>query len=1196
MIITFKTNRHVAKSTLPNIDFWMSMARELYFANWKKRQCIITLMSYALFQCLSFTCKAQPISFSNLVSKKIWVQADSMRLDSLSIVPGTLTVIGKETLNYTVDYLASIVRWKRPFPTDSVQIQYRTFPSYLPITYFHKDIQRIEKSVALNPFYYDALEASKNAKFIDFGRVDYNGSFGRALSFGNNQDVVLNSQFNLQLEGDLGDSIKLTGAITDNTIPFQPEGNTQQLQEFDRVSIQLQRKRTSLLVGDYEIRKPVSYFMNFFKRVQGGFFSTTSKTSAEGENKISLGVSLAKGKFVRNVLTALEGNQGPYKLTGPNGEQFFIILAGTERVYIDGIQMQRGEEYDYVIDYNTAEVTFMPRRLITKDLRLSVEFEFSDRNYLNSLVYLQDEWKVNNKWMMRFNMYSNQDAKNQTVQQTLDSSKIRFLASIGDSIQQAFYTSVQRDDTFSASKILYKKIDTTVGGNMFNNVYVFSTNVDSAKYSLSFSFVGAGLGNYKQSVNSANGRVYAWTAPSDGNRTGDYEPIIVLVTPKRTQMFSVATTFTPDSNRTITVETAVSNNDPNTFSSIDNASHPALATKLFYTDKRMLSKQKDWLFKTNAQFEYVMDRFKPIERFRTVEFARDWNVPLNDIARNEQLASIALSLAKAGLVTVDYQIGNYIRGNDFKGLQQIASIAATKNGYRLFAKGDWMQQSSTQTKSNFLRPYVEIEKQLKYFNQLTFGSKLLIEHNALKNASTDSLSNAAFSFDVLSFYVKNSTQGKNYFSADYTHRIDRAAKENKLAQSTEGHTFSVQSVLGFIENQELKIHAAYRILDIVDTTITALKPDESLLGRLEYNFTMLKGLFTGNVLYEFGSGQEQKREFAYVEVPIGQGQYVWRDYNKDSLRQLNEFEFALFQDEKRFIKVFTPTNQYVKAKYSMYNQAISINPKALWSGTQASFLQKAASLFFIQSAIQLNNRFIGERGIAQYNPFLYVDNDSLLLNNASSIVHSVFFNRFSNRFGIDYIRTSTIGRTLLNYGIDNRKNKDELVRVRYNIHRQITLGCQAKTGTRFFSSPFLENRNYNIRIQALEPSITYITKNNQFRMQTTYKLDQRANAKSLGAEVSSANNLQLELKYNVLSSGSLQSRFTFTDILYDGEANSGLGYAMLDGLQRGKNYLWMGGFQKRVSKSIEMNIEYEGRKPGTGNVIHTGRASVRAIF
>jgi hypothetical protein len=90
-------------------------------------------------------------------------------------------------------------------------------------------------------------------------------------------------------------------------------------------------------------------------------------------------------------------------------------------------------------------------------------------------------------------------------------------------------------------------------------------------------------------------------------------------------------------------------------------------------------------------------------------------------------------------------------------------------------------------------------------------------------------------------------------------------------------------------------------------------------------------------------------------------------------------------------------------------------------------------------------------------------------------------------------------------------------------------------------------------------------------------------------------------KYNVLQNSSLGGRFTYNAIDYKDVAtkdiaNTTIGYIMLDGLLPGNNLLWALDFTKRLLNNVELNFQYEGRKPGTTRSIHTGRASLRALF
>ena len=120
----------------------------------------------------------------------------------------------------------------------------------------------------------------------------------------------------------------------------------------------------------------------------------------------------------------------------------------------------RGDDQDYIINYNTADITFTSKRLITTDSRIQVEFEYSDRNFLNSLLYASDDINVNNKLRLSIGAYSNTDAKNTSINQKLDVEQKQFLSQTGSNIDSSRHPNPVRD-TFSEDKIFSKKTETT---------------------------------------------------------------------------------------------------------------------------------------------------------------------------------------------------------------------------------------------------------------------------------------------------------------------------------------------------------------------------------------------------------------------------------------------------------------------------------------------------------------------------------------------------------------------------------------------------------------------------------------------------------------------------------------------------------------------------------------------------------------
>jgi hypothetical protein len=1144
--------------------------------------------------------------FSNFRIKTITVLSDTILLDSLSIIPKTLLITradgsSPDTSTYRTDYANGLLFVKNhvQFYNDpngnKLTLSFRVFPFLFTKVQRHKKINLINtyQQAVENPFLYHYETVTEDV--FKWGTLNKSGNISRGVSFGNNQDLVVNSSLNLQLSGYLSNDIQVLAAITDNNIPIQPDGNTQQLQEFDKVFIQLFNKNNKLIAGDFEVNRPNSYFMNFYKKAQGALFEShilvPSKKEKDKDLKIFLQGcgAISKGRYAKNILTPVEGNQGPYKLTGTNNENYIIVLAGTERVYIDGRLLTRGQDNDYIIDYNLGQVTFMPGNIITKDKRIVVEFEYTDRNYSRTLFFAGTELDYK-KAAVRFNFYSEQDLKNQPLQQSLTDSDKKLLANVGDSTQFALVPSVD-SIAISNSYVMYKRIDTIVNLVHYDSVYVYSTNADSAFYRLGFSFVGAGKGNYLLIQSAANGRVFRWVAPVGGNPSGDYEPKILLIAPQKKTLYTLGFDYGFGKTTKLNIEAALSDFNRNTFSSMNKADDYGYAVKATITNLIPFAKKSkaDWKFVANVSNEFVDKNFTPIEQYRPVEFARDWNLTTVSSA-NENISELKLGVQNKKNQFATYQFRYLFHDKQYSGLQNQLSLAEDYKNFYLNFSGSYLQTNAPTYSTVYFKQKASLVKKLKWFS---LGANEEQEHNQFKLTANDSLMGNSFAFNVYEGFISSPDSSLNKFRLSYKKRYDYFPFANKLVRGTNADDFNADVELTKHPKNILKLGVTYRMLKAGDSLITTVKPDNTLIGRAEYYTQFAKRVFQSTTYYEVGTGMEEKKEYSYIEVAAGQGIYVWTDYNGDGIKQLNEFDVAAFKDQANYIRVYTPTNSYIKTYSNHFSEALNIDPGIVWS--QKKGFRKFISRFYLQATYSVEHKSTNSDLLQAYDPFYFNLNDTSLMTSTTQFKSVMYFNKSNPKIGLELSYQNNNGKQLLINGFETRSQEIYGTKVRWNITRKFYMNLMFNKGTKTYSSEYFDSKSFDISYWEIEPKLIY-QPGTKFRISLDYNYSDKINSAGVPIERAKNNNIGLDLKYNFPGKGTLLAKVNYININYNSSESTSLAYEMLQGFKPGQNITWNFTFQRNIGNNLQLDIVYDGRKTGNNKIVHVGNLQIRAYF
>ncbi len=225
-------------------------------------------------------------------------------------------------------------------------------------------------------------------------QLEVSGSQTFGISVGSGRDITPNQELRVNVEGKASENIGVLAMLSDQDLPIQPEGTTENIQDIDQKLIRITHPNMRGTLGDFEGSLGPSEFIFFPRALEG--------VQVEGDFKwVDFHIipsAIPKGQSTSLVLRGEEG-RSEYRLTVDG--QYVIVKAGSEIVWLNGERMRRGENNDYVIrEYGDPIVEFNSKHLITSNDVIRIDFEYipEERAYqqnlygLNSIFTLPGEW------------------------------------------------------------------------------------------------------------------------------------------------------------------------------------------------------------------------------------------------------------------------------------------------------------------------------------------------------------------------------------------------------------------------------------------------------------------------------------------------------------------------------------------------------------------------------------------------------------------------------------------------------------------------------------------------------------------------------------------------------------------------------------------------------------------------------------
>ncbi len=1069
---------------------------------------------------------------------------------------------------------------------------------------------------------------------VDPGRapptLQTRGSITRGVVAGNNRDVSVTSGLRLSVAGDVAPGVTLRAALTDENTPILPEGTTQQLSDLDRVYVEVDGPGVRARLGDVDLRLPGTAFAPLARQVQGAFVEAEIPSGGFVAGGRAVGsASATRGRFRSQDLVALEGVQGPYRLEGQAGEAFVVVVPGSERVYLDGQLLRRGESGDYTIDYGTGEVTFTPSRLITAERRLTVDFEYTAGGFTRTLLAGGGDvglWPTDGDPRVRLGarVLREADAASFAVDLGLSEDDLDAIAAAGDT--DVLVPGAQ-PVAFDAESpvVLYARRDTTVDGRTVS-IYVPATPQSAEVFRVRFTRVPLGEGDYRRAGQARNGILYEYV----GAGRGDAIPFRILPRPAARTLVDLTGAVEPIPGLVVDGEWARSVDDGNTLSPVGDEDDGAGALQL------ALRLQPQTVGAAGVLSGEIVrraraDRFRPLDRVRDVEFNRRWNLaragtPFGSVldtlgedvtegvvrwARGEAAAAsveggrLSLGGFRSDRAGADVRLGQPGLAGPFG----LPTLDLEVDATRSFGTGPVADQLGT---GSFVRQRLAAARPIGWATP-----SLAVEHERREQEggalAQDSLLSASYAFVAVRPGVAVDVPGLASETTVEWRResepLGPLGQEAPLANAARALTVETTARVRPGGSVQADARLAYRRKRYGEDFRQLGRQDaESVALRLSTRAAPLGGALDTRLVYDALTERAPILQETYVLVGQDFGEFVWRDgqgearpSEPDGVAQVDEFFPETTPLEGTYLRTFVPSQNLVPTVGVGVGLRLGLRPGRLAVGEGPVALALRAVELRTVMDLREQTREQDVLRVLLLDPAVLQQNgdpESGTVNGRFRIEQEVVLfpdrPRAGGRLTGEHARTTS----RLAAGLETRLVQTLRAEAHGPLGAMLDARIEASAGRRQALSETFASRTYDLRSITLEPSLTWAAHPTLAVTVSPVVSDRTdALAPALRAAGAFVVRVPVEARWTRAGRFSVAARVERSDIRLRGEGTGGLAlFELTEGRGPGTSYLWGLDGQLGLTDQLRATLSYDGRAPAEAPTIQTVRLQLSAVF